>query len=246
VQVDVGVGTTLNVRPTPSTAMAPVGSLPHGAIADRLGEEIGENIDGEDLWYHIATDQLEGYVLSTFAMCTMEEPPDIDDPNGWYLPLTCGAAVTVSQGNNGGTSHSGTSAYAFDFAVPVGTQVVAIQSGTVTHVYGGTMPGDPCYNGGDDSCSGAANYVALLHNDGTKSVYLHLSQPQVSVGEVVARGAPVGLSGSTGWSTGRHLHVQRMNDCGSYYCQSIPLAFADVPGDGVPTSGQMVVSGNCP
>ncbi len=245
VQIDVGIGNSLNIRPDPSTANAPVGSLGHGQIVDVLGEVMGETVDGVDLWFHIATDAVEGYIHAGFAVCTTEEPPPLD-PNAFYLPLQCGTQAVVSQGNFGGTSHQGTSAYAFDFAIGLGTPLVAIANGTVTHTYDLTGPGDPCYDGGDQSCSGAANYVTLLHDDGTKSVYMHLQSVSVGVGDFVGVGQTVGLSGSTGWSTGRHAHVMRMENCGGYYCQSIALAFADVAGDGVPVSGNMVTSGNCP
>lgn len=245
VQIDVGFGSSVNVRPDPSTAGEPVGSLAHGTIVDLVGEAIGEDIEGNDLWYQIETSQLQGWITAAFAACTLEEPPELD-PNGWYLPLQCGVAATVSQGNFGNTSHQGTSGYAFDFAIPLGTPLVAIADGVVTHTFDETGPGDPCYNGGDSSCSGAANYVTLLHADGTKSVYMHLQEVHVDVGETVSLGNPVGLSGSTGWSTGRHAHVMRMEDCGGSYCQSIALAFNDVAGNGVPVSGDMVTSGNCP
>ena len=119
-------------------------------------------------------------------------------------------------------------------------------SGTVTHTFDGTGPGDPCYSGGGPECFTAANYVTMLHADGTKSTYRHLQQVLVSVGEVVSVGQAVGLSGSTGYSTGRHAHVMRMEDCGEYHCQSVAVAFSDVPGDGVPDTGEMVTSGNCP
>lgn len=244
-QVDVGAGTTLNVRPDPSTAGAPVGSLSHGTIVDVIGEAFGEDVDGNDLWYEIETATLTGWISATFAVCTTEEPPEIN-PNGWYLPLECGTTATVSQGNFGATSHTGTSAYAFDFAIPLGTPLVAIADGTVTQIFDETGPGDPCYDGGDSSCSGYANYVVLLHADDTKSLYMHLQEVSVGIGDVVGIGQTVGLSGSTGWSTGRHAHVMRMENCASYYCQSIDLAFNDVAGDGVPVSGDMVTSGNCP
>lgn len=244
-QVDVGAGTTLNVRPDPSTAGAPVGSLSHGTIVEVIGEAFGEGVDGNDLWYEIETATVTGWISAAFAVCTTEEPPEIN-PNGWYLPLECGTTATVSQGNFGATSHTGTSAYAFDFAVPLGTPLVAIADGTVTQIFDETGPGDPCYNGGDSSCSGFANYVVLLHADDTKSLYMHLQEVSVGIGDVVGIGQTVGLSGSTGWSTGRHAHVMRMENCAGYYCQSIDLAFNDVAGDGVPESGDMVTSGNCP
>lgn len=243
VQVNVGAGLTLNVRPDASTANAPVGSLGHGAILDVLGETTGELIEGEDLWYEIDNGVLQGFVLSSLVECTLDEPPELD---GYYLPLPCGTAAQVTQGNNGALSHNGVSAYAFDFGLPLGSSLVAISGGVVTHAFGETGPGDPCYNGGGMECSGFANYVTLLHADGTKSVYMHLQTVSVGVGDNVSIGSEVGLSGSTGWSTGRHAHVMRMEDCGGSYCQSVPVAFSDVAGDGVPESGDMVTSGNCP
>ncbi len=245
VRVTVGVGLTLNVRPDPSTVNPPIGSLADGALVDVIGQALGESIDGEDLWYEIDNGVVQGFVLSSFVTCTTEDPPDID-PNGWYLPLPCGVSAEVTQGNNGALSHNGTSAFAFDFGLPLGSPLVAIAGGVVTHASGATGPGDPCYNGGGMECINAANYVTLLHADGTKSVYLHLQSISVGVGDTVPVGAEVGLSGTTGWSTGRHAHVMRMQDCGGYYCQSVALAFNDVGGDGVPVSGDVVTSGNCP
>lgn len=245
VQIDVGAGSSLNVRADPSTANEPVGSLAHGAVVDVVDEVVGEDVDGNDVWYQVENAAVQGFVSSVFAVCTLEEPPQIN-PDGWYLPLPCGMSSTITQGNNGGTSHQGNSLYAFDFSVPLGTPLVAIASGTVSDTFDETGPGDPCYNGGDSSCSNFANYVILLHGDGTKSTYRHLNQVDVAVGDVVMVGETVGLSGSTGWSTGRHAHVMRMEDCGGSFCQSIPLAFNDVDGDGVPVTGDNVTSGNCP
>lgn len=243
VQVNVGAGLTLNVRPDASTANAPVGSLANGAIVDVLGETVGESIEGIELWYEIDNGVFQGYVLSSLVECTLDEPPELD---GYYLPLPCGTTAQVTQGNNGVLSHNGLSAFAFDFGLPLGSPLVAIAAGVVTHVFGDTGPGDPCYNGGGMECSALANYVTLLHADGTKSVYMHLQTASVGVGDNVSIGSQVGLSGSTGWSTGRHAHIMRMEDCGGYYCQSVPLVFSDVAGDGVPVNGDMVTSGNCP
>lgn len=243
VRVNVGAGLTLNVRPDASTANAPVGSLANGAIVDVLGETTGESIDGVDLWFEIENPAVQGFVLSSLVECTSDEPPELD---GYYLPLPCGMTAQVTQGNNGALSHNGLSAYAFDFGLPLGSPLVAIADGLVTHVFDETGPGDPCYNGGGMECSAFANYVTMVHADGTKSIYMHLQAVSVGVGDSVGIGSEVGLSGSTGWSTGRHAHIMRMEDCGGYYCQSVPLAFSDVGAGGVPVSGDTVTSGNCP
>ena len=241
VRVTVAPGDVLNVRPSPSTAMAPVGTLAPGSIVDVLAVVQGEVIEGDGEWMHVANKQVTGYVWGGLVECTLDEPPT----DGFFLPLTCGFTATISQGNNGGFSHNGNSAYAFDFSLGTGTQLVAIAGGTISQLYAGTKPGSPCYNGGGQECSNAANYVVVQHGDGTSSIYGHLSEVLVTLGQPIGRGEVVGLSGSTGWATGRHAHVARQESCGSW-CQSIPVAFADVPGDGVPVTGQVVTSGNCP
>lgn len=57
---------------------------------------------------------------------------------------------------------------------------------------------------GSDKRSG--KYVTLRHGDFTVS-YCHLSKPLVKTGQIVIAGEPVGLTGSTGRSTGPHLHL---------------------------------------
>ncbi|MCA9662412.1 MAG: peptidoglycan DD-metalloendopeptidase family protein [Myxococcales bacterium] len=244
VRVDLQPGDVLNVRPAPATDNAPIGTLPAGAIVDVLDLVTGEALDGNDEWFEIAGLGLQGYVWSGLVECTTDEPPE--PPDGFLLPLECGMSAKVTQGNFGQYSHQGQSAYAFDFSLGVGTPLVAIADGSVFYIYDKTKPGDPCYNGGDQSCINKANVVVLLHGDDTMSIYAHLSEVEVGVGDVVLRGEAVGLSGSTGYSTGRHAHVARQENCGGSWCQSIAVAFEDVPGDGVPKTGDTVTSMNCP
>lgn len=54
--------------------------------------------------------------------------------------------------------------------------------------------------------SGYGNYVLIQHENGYRSHYAHLSEVQVYRGQLVRQGAPIGLAGSTGHSTGPHLH----------------------------------------
>jgi hypothetical protein len=235
-------GDVANVRPEPSTAMDPVGTLADGSIVDVLGVVQGEAIEGDPTWFHVQSPSVTGYVWGGLLECTTDEPFD----GMFYLPLECGKQATISQGNNGDFSHNGQSAYAFDFSLGIGTPLVAVADGTVLKAYGGTLPGDPCYDGGGMECINAANYVSLVHSDGTQSIYAHLSEVEVADGQFVPRGAIVGLTGSSGWSTGPHAHVARSQGCGSRWCQSIEMKFADVGGDGIPDTGEQVVSGNCP
>lgn len=242
VRVSVSAGKGLNVRPSPSTEEEPIGSLPNHAIVDVLGEATGELIQGTTVWFHIADADLDGFVSGAYAECTFDEPPDLLPPDAFWLPLECGTSAEVSQGNFGDYSHQGNAAYAFDFALGVGTPMVAMADGIVIHRYAETHPGDPCWDGGDADCYDYANLVTLLHGDGTTTIYKHLSEVLVSPGEFVPRATVVGLSGSTGYSTGPHAHVMRQEDCGMANCQSIPMEFADA---GVPEAGEWVTSANC-
>lgn len=163
--------------------------------------------------------------------------------SAFLLPLACRKRATISQGNNSGFSHTGVAAYAYDFALPSGTPLHAMRAGKVSFARGNVRPGDRCYSGGGADCANTLNYVVVDHGDNTSTAYLHLSSVSVGVGDRVARGARIGKSGGSGWSTGPHAHVQRQKSCGSWYCQSVRLKFADVRG-GVPKAGDVVTSKN--
>lgn len=81
--------------------------------------------------------------------------------------------------------------YGLDLAAPQGTPVHATNDGVV--VVAGSYP----IKGG---------WVAIDHGEGVMSYYFHLSQVSAQVGQRVQRGDVVGLVGSTGLSTGPHLH----------------------------------------
>ncbi|WP_433876088.1 M23 family metallopeptidase [Sinomonas atrocyanea] len=83
-----------------------------------------------------------------------------------------------------------------DFAAQCGTSVKAAAGGTVT--FAGWHP----YGGG--------NRVVIDHGNGLETTYNHLSSFSVSVGQKVDRGALIALSGTTGASTGCHLHFEVM------------------------------------
>ncbi|MCY1008895.1 peptidoglycan DD-metalloendopeptidase family protein [Nannocystis pusilla] len=238
-RVMVPAGEVLNVRPSPSTAEEPVATLANGQLVETVAAVAGEAIDGNSLWYQIAGP--DGFVFSGFVACTTDEPPA--PPEGYFLPLTCGMSAKITQGNDGGVSHQGKDFYAFDFGLGLGTPLLAMADGTVHHIFDETGPGDPCYDGGGPECGPYGNLVVILHGDNTSSYYKHLNEVHVSLGQVVTRGQTIGLSGSTGYSTGPHAHVMRQENCGQAKCQSIALSFVEC---GVPTQGQTVTSMNCP
>ena len=78
-----------------------------------------------------------------------------------------------------------------------GKNIYAAQSGTVITAYG-----DGGYHGG------CGNYVIIDHGGGLSTVYAHCSAVTVTVGQQVSKGDVIGYVGSTGWSTGNHLHFE--------------------------------------
>lgn len=235
-------GEVLNVRPDASTSNAPVGTLPHGYLVEVVAMVRGQNIGGVDLWFQVASPIARGFVLSSFANCTDDEIPE--DDGLYYMPFACGASYRVTQSPGGSTSHTGRSAHAFDFGVPLNTPIDASRSGRVTGVRTATGPGDACYGGGGPSCAAATNWVILQHPDGNTSAYYHLNSSTMTVGTEVRRGDVIGASGSTGYSTGPHLHLEVRGNCPTeIFCQTIPFSMADI---GVPAAPVTVTSGNCP
>ncbi len=78
-----------------------------------------------------------------------------------------------------------------------GQNIYAAQGGTVITAYG-----DGGYHGG------FGNYVIIDHGNGVSTLYAHCSGVTVSEGQAVNKGDVVGYVGSTGWSTGNHLHFE--------------------------------------
>lgn len=90
----------------------------------------------------------------------------------------------------------GTSSFhrAIDIAAPSGTQIVAARAGTVT------------YSGWSNQ--GYGNLIKIRHHGGSETWYAHQSRNLVTVGQYVEQGEVIGLVGSTGLSTGPHLHFE--------------------------------------
>ncbi|MEU6895173.1 M23 family metallopeptidase [Streptomyces sp. NPDC046557] len=101
-----------------------------------------------------------------------------------------------------------------DFACPIGTPVHAASAGVV-------VKAGP--NGGGDGPA-YGNAIVIRHANNTYSQYAHLSRIQVRIGQKVAMGAQIGLSGNTGNSTGPHLHFE-IRTTPNYGSAVNPVAF---------------------
>ena len=106
--------------------------------------------------------------------------------NGFFI---WPSAVHYLTGNNYHAGHPG-----IDIGAGMGSQLFAADNGTV--VYAGWMDG------------GYGNFVVIDHGNGYTTLYEHLDKVHVSCGENVLQGQGIGLAGTTGNSTGAHLHFE--------------------------------------
>lgn len=138
--------------------------------------------------------------------------PHVGSTGSWGWPTNPGYTLTSYYGYRlavfgEGDFHSG-----IDIAgTGVGSPVYAANNGTIitktyTYSYG--------------------NYIMIDHNNGFYTLYAHMNgfDPNVSVGSVVSRGQTIGYVGSTGWSTGPHLHFE-IRVCERYSCTVDPLRY---------------------
>ncbi|MFE5733715.1 peptidoglycan DD-metalloendopeptidase family protein [Streptomyces sp. NPDC056528] len=127
--------------------------------------------------------------------------------SGWVAPVAGGGFSTPYRASGSMWSsgyHTGV-----DFIASSGTTVRAVGAGTVVSA----------------GWSGSyGNEVVIKHEDGNYSQYAHLSSLSVSAGQSVDGGQQIGLSGSTGNSTGPHLHFE-IRTTPSYGSDIDPLAY---------------------
>lgn len=118
-----------------------------------------------------------------------DEPEETTPPaedKGWLQPCSY-VFISSAYGSRSSGWHNGV-----DFAAPRGTPIYATRSGTVTKAVSLT------YSYG--------NHVVINHGDGFSSLYAHMDYYVVSAGQYVSQGQLIGYVGSTGNSTGNHLH----------------------------------------
>lgn len=153
---------------------------------------------------------------------TATPPPVICLPaeQGWHPPVRP-LVITSRFGPRPapyGPLHPGV-----DLHAPLGTEVHAVDDGVVARSYCSwsdppdAKPGQPRPPGWPAGeawprAMGFGECVWLSLSDGRTVVYAHLSRRLVEAGQRVVRGQVLGLAGSTGWSSGPHLHLEvRLN-----------------------------------
>ncbi len=113
----------------------------------------------------------------------------------YYWPVD-GGYISAHQGD--GRGHKG-----IDIAAPYGTPIYAAAGGTIIDAGTG-------WNGGYGNC------ITIQNDDGNVTVYAHMAELAAEYGDYVEKGQLIGYVGSTGDSTGNHLHFEIRKD-GKYY-----------------------------
>jgi len=110
---------------------------------------------------------------------------------GWKVPIDYIANTSPFGEREQPTAGASTNHKGVDLAAPENTEIGAARSGTVL-----VAEYDPS----------AGYYVVIEHDNGYRSVYMHMNYFDVQVGQQVSQGETIGYCGSTGVSTGSHLH----------------------------------------
>ena len=128
---------------------------------------------------------------------------------GWVRPCSYTSITSPFGYRQSPTSGASTYHQGVDLDTGTGWPVVAARAGTVTIAGWGKAAG---------------NYVQINHHDGFSSIYMHLSSIGVSAGQNVSAGQYIGATGSTGVSTGDHLHFGiSLNGVYVNPCNYVPL-----------------------
>ncbi|MDG9705870.1 M23 family metallopeptidase [Streptomyces sp. DH37] len=141
-----------------------------------------------------------GAVLAVAGISLAGAAPAAAADHYYELPYPAGEAYQVTQGPEGTYSHYGPyNEYAWDFGLPANYEVSAAQAGTVL-----VSDWSPYWQNGIE--------VIIRHSNGRCTHYAHLNRAIYNTGDWVPQGRVIGWSGSTGASTGPHLHFQVI-DC---------------------------------
>ena len=127
------------------------------------------------------------------SCATGQGAPRVSTPGGWVAPLSTWSLSSCFGMRFDPYYHRWQLHDGLDLSVPRGTRVHAIHAGVVIRA---------------GWSGGWGNMVEINHGGGVTTLYAHQSRISARVGQRVAKGQTIGYSGSTGASTGPHLHLR--------------------------------------
>ncbi len=152
------------------------------------------------------------------------DPSSIVEDYFYHAPFSSPKEHRITQAFNGKFSHTNEyNKYAVDIAMDVGTYLTAVRAGTVVWI-----KDDYHMSGTTQYFLDKANNIKILHDDGSFALYTHILMDTALVkeGDKVVLGERLARSGSSGFSTGPHLHFSIIKNSGLKNI-SIPFKFID-------------------
>lgn len=188
-------------------------------IEDEDDEIIYEDVNPDAYWWPIGSTETTTSSGKTFAIGD-PEPTTITSTFGYR-----GAVIDSSGRQIAGNANHGAIDIANSSGVGV-TNVIAAKDGVVVFP---TEESNKCIQGDYKCQSGYGNYVIIEHSDGNYTLYAHMATDSITVkaGESVSRGQVIGKIGTTGNSTGPHLHFEVRLSENTYAARVDPLEYVD-------------------
>lgn len=213
---------SVRVLATELENLKPLVALPFRAVVEPGGKKVIGSLSPIDparpISFGVEWNAVMGSVLARH-----------DDSWRYRMPFGGTEHRVVSQGFGGRFSHHGPGRYSIDFGMPWGTPVLAARGGTVVAVMDGNVA-----SGLRKMYYDKANKVDVLHLDGTIATYAHLRHGAVvEVGQRVATGDLIGLSGDTSYSGGPHLHFMVWKRMLDLSMQTVAVRFYDGTAQGI-------------
>ncbi|GGJ82687.1 hypothetical protein GCM10010123_10420 [Pilimelia anulata] len=219
----VKVSGTLNVRYGPSTVTARTSTVRTGTRLALVCQVVGQKIYGTvrttNLWNRLSGGRYasDAYIVRGSAKIPPcagagQVLPPATKPTtstgavvskyGWTAPVPGAAGSGFREAGRPG--HDG-----IDIAIRKGAALRAAAAGQVIGVYCNVPRGYSCDKDGSVSISGCGWYLEIKHAANVVTRYCHLARkPYVKVGQKVSAGQLIGITGSSGNSSGPHLHFE--------------------------------------
>jgi murein DD-endopeptidase MepM/ murein hydrolase activator NlpD len=205
-------GTALNMRSGASSASARTGTVANGSRVAIVCQVVGEHVNGTvratRIWDRLTNNSFvsDGYIVRAYykipvcsTSATFVEPPATPGP--WMLPVVASIVSGYRTGDR--PSHDGV-----DLGAARNTPIHAVAAGRVIRVVCNVSTNN-CDVDGNRSLSGCGWYAEIQHAGGWVTRYCHMvRRPCVTVGQAVTEGQVIGYVGTSGSSSGPHLHFE--------------------------------------
>lgn len=172
-------------------------------LQDKVDEAdaLVKQIEGQTDEYNEMMDKLEAeenevqaQIAQKIKELAAQNKPVVVGEGDYLWPVPASHRITSNFGYREHPTQGGNRFhYGIDISVPTGSNVLASKSGTVIL---------------SKYSSSYGNYIVISHGNGNTTLYAHLSKRLVEEGDNVKQGDVIAYSGSTGWSTGPHVHFE--------------------------------------